>query len=234
MDTVSKLSFCAVFSFTYSLFKGIIGLTSTEDLFPSRENLKYLFILRTFRSRFPFYFHIQERGDHVPIREILLFTIAGGGLLMDLLQEKVDNRLICLGFGSGLILNIFYSGFTGILHFFSGAFFPLLCLLPLFFFRMIGGGDIKLLSALGGILGYPKILSLLLLTFLTGAILSLAFLISCGNLKERISYFISYFYSCRRNRSWKPYRRKGLEPENFHFTVSIFAGIILLTGGVCY
>lgn len=99
---------------------------------------------------------------------------------------------------------------------------------------MIGGGDIKLLSALGGILGYPKILSLLLLTFLTGAILSLAFLISCGNLKERISYFISYFYSCRRNRSWKPYRRKGLEPENFHFTVSIFAGIILLTGGVCY
>ena len=214
MDTVSKLSFCAVFSFTYSLFKGIIGLTSTEDLFPTRESLKYLFILRTFRSRFPFYFHIQERGDHVPIREILLFTIAGGGLLMDLLQEKVDNRLICLGF--------------------SGAFFPLLCLLPLFYFRMIGGGDIKLLSALGGILGYPKILSLLLLTFLTGAILSLAFLISCGNLKERISYFISYFYSCRRNRSWKPYRRKGLEPENFHFTVSIFAGIILLTGGVCY
>ena len=70
---------------------------------------------------------------------------------MDLLQEKVDNRLICLGFGSGLILNIFSSGYTGILHFFSGAFFPLLCLLPLFYFRMIGGGDIKLLSALGGI-----------------------------------------------------------------------------------
>ena len=52
----------------------------------------------------------------MPIRETLLFTIAGGGLLMDLLQEKVDNRLICLGFGSGLILDIFYSGFAGILH----------------------------------------------------------------------------------------------------------------------
>ena len=116
----------------------------------------------------------------MPIRETLLFTIAGGGLLMDLLQEKVDNRLICLGFGSGLILDIFYSGFAGILHFFSGSFFPLLCLLPLFYFRMIGGGDIKLLSVLGGILGYPKVLSLLLLTFLTGAILSFAFLISCG------------------------------------------------------
>ena len=43
----------------------------------------------------------------MPIRETLLFTIAGGGLLMDLLQEKVDNRLICLGFGFGLLLDIF-------------------------------------------------------------------------------------------------------------------------------
>lgn len=153
---------------------------------------------------------------------------------MDLLQEKVDNRLICLGLSFGLILNISYSGFVGILLFFSGVFFPLLCLLPLFYFRMIGGGDIKLLSVLGGVLGYPKILNLLLVTFLTGAILSLAFLISCKNLKERLSYFISYFYSCRGNRSWKPYRRKGPQPENFHFTISIFVGTLLLTGGICH
>lgn len=170
----------------------------------------------------------------MPIREILLFTIAGGGLLMDLLQEKVDNRLICLGFGSGLILDIFYSGFSGILHFFSGAFIPLVCLLPLFYFRMLGGGDIKLLSVLGGILGCPKVFLLLLFAFLAGAVLSLAFLISCGNLRERISYFISYFYSCRERGSWTPYRKKGLEPENFHFTISIFVGIILVTGGVFY
>lgn len=168
------------------------------------------------------------------LRESLLLSIAGGGLLMDLLQEKVDNRLICLGIGCGFFLNIFHSGAAGILQFFSGAFFPLLFLLPLFYFRMIGGGDIKLLSVLGGILGCPEVFSLLLFTFLTGAILSLAFLISCGNLKERISYFISYFYSCRGKGSWKPYRRKGLEPENFHFTVPIFIGSILFTGGIWY
>ena len=60
----------------------------------------------------------------MPVREILLFTIAGGGLLMDLLQERVDNRLICLGFGFGLLLDIFYSGFAGILRFFLRGLLP--------------------------------------------------------------------------------------------------------------
>ena len=97
----------------------------------------------------------------MPVRDILLITIAGGGVFMDVLQEKVDNRLICLGFGTGLFFWIFHSGPGGILDFLSGFLFPLICLLPLHYFGMLGGGDIKLLSVLGGILGYPAVVKLL-------------------------------------------------------------------------
>ena len=152
---------------------------------------------------------------------------------MDVLQEKVDNRLICLGFGTGLFFWIFHTGPGGILDFLSGFLFPLICLLPLHYFGMLGGGDIKLLSVLGGILGYPAVVKLLFFTFLTGGILSLAFLILCGNLKERISYFISYFSGYRTKRVRENYRKKGPRPENYHFTVPIFTGIILFVGG-CY
>lgn len=152
---------------------------------------------------------------------------------MDLVQEKVDNRLICLGFCFSFILNIFSFGTYGLWIFFSGMLLPLFSLLPLFYFRMIGGGDIKLLAVLGSFLGYPKVLGLLLSSLLTGGILSAAFLIFCGNLKERISYFINYFYDYEKTGIRKHYRRNGLEPENFHFTVPIYVGVILLIGG-CY
>lgn len=201
--------------------------------FPLWENLRYLLFLRTVRSKFPFQNCIMKRGDNVPVREMLLLIVAGGGLLMDLLQEKVDNRLICLGFGFGFILALMSHSISGILNFFFGILFPLFSLLPLFYFHMIGGGDIKLLSALGSILGCPKTIGLLILSFLTGAILSIAFLIFCGNLKERISYFISYFSGYRTKRVRENYRKKGPRPENYHFTVPIFTGIILFVGG-CY
>ena len=115
--------------------------------FPLWENLRYLLFLRTVRSKFPFQNCIMKRGDNVPVREMLLLIVAGGGLLMDLLQEKVDNRLICLGFGFGFILALMSHSISGILNFFFGILFPLFSLLPLFYFHMIGGGDIKLLSA---------------------------------------------------------------------------------------
>lgn len=165
------------------------------------------------------------------IQEILLLTISGTAVLMDFLGEKVSNVLIILGLASGFTFWIFSHGSAGVLYFLPGFLLPILCFLPLFHFRMIGGGDVKLLSVLGGILGYPKFSGLLLFSFLAGGILSVAFLISTGSLKERISYFFNYFYEYLKTGIEENYRKKGMEPDNFHFTVPIFTGIILFIGG---
>ena len=165
------------------------------------------------------------------IQEILLLTISGTAVLMDFLWERVSNALILLSLTSGFVFWTLSHGSAGILYFLPGFLLPIFCFLPLFHFRMIGGGDVKLLSVLGGILGYPKVLGLLLFSFRTGGILSIAFLISTGSLKERISYFFNYFYEYSKTGIEKNYRKKGMEAENFHFTVPIFTGIILFIGG---
>ena len=77
---------------------------------------------------------------------------------------------------------------------------PLLLLFPLFLFRMMGAGDIKLLSVLGGLLGTGTILRSMICSFLLGALLSFAFLMACGNLSERLSYFLRYIRACSRHR----------------------------------
>ncbi|MFQ7550610.1 MAG: prepilin peptidase [Blautia marasmi] len=108
---------------------------------------------------------------------------------------------------------------------------PLLLLYPLFCFRMMGAGDIKLMAVLGGILGVSGILKGMFCAFILGAVLSLAFLISCGNLRERFSYFFHYLKVCKEEHCPVPYGKQGAQAENLHFTVPILLGIMLYAGG---
>ncbi len=115
----------------------------------------------------------------------------------------------------------------------GGVFLPLVLLFPLFCFRMMGAGDIKLMAVMGGILGSCGILKGMFCAFILGAVLSLAFLISCGNLQERFSYFFHYLKVCKEKHCPVPYRRQGAQAENLHFTVPILLGIMLYAGGFC-
>lgn len=98
---------------------------------------------------------------------------------------------------------------------------------------MMGAGDIKLMAVMGGILGSCGILKGMFCAFILGAVLSLAFLISCGNLQERFSYFFHYLKVCKEKHCPVPYRRQGAQAENLHFTVPILLGIMLYAGGFC-
>lgn len=165
------------------------------------------------------------------VQSWLILMIAGMAVLMDFLMEKVINSFICLGLAVGLGYQILIRGCAGITVFVPGILVPVLLLLPLFYFRMLGAGDIKVFSVLGGILGYPAILEVMFCSFLLGAVLSFAFLISCGNLRERFSYFFNYLYQYYETGELYSYTQQGKRPENFHFTVPILLGVMLYAGG---
>lgn len=160
-----------------------------------------------------------------------VIMIAGGAVLTDFLMEKVVNGFICCGLAAGLCYQILRFGFRGIGTFLVGILIPFLLFLPLFYFRMLGAGDIKLFSVLGGFLGYTVVLKVIFCSFLIGAVLSLAFLISSGNLKERFSYFFNYLYQYYKTGILCSYMQKGKQAENFHFTVPVFLSVLLYVGG---
>lgn len=165
------------------------------------------------------------------VQTALVLFFAGGALLLDFQREKIPNSFICLAWSTGVLV-CFFKRTEGLGELLGGICLPILCLIPLFRFHMLGAGDIKLFSALGGIMGSSEIFKLMGCSFLTGAIQSLGFLITCGNLKERIGYFLSYCCRWVRTGERQPYRKKGMEPENFHFTVPIFVGAMLYAGGL--
>ena len=160
----------------------------------------------------------------------LLFS--AGAVCTDLLYHKVPNNWIFLGFFTGLACKLGRFGIKGIFSFSEGMLIPFCLLFPLFLFRMMGAGDIKLLTVLGGFLGRAEILEGMFCIFLLGAVLSAAFLITCGNVAERFRYFCDYMAGFGAGNGITPYGKQGSCVENMHFTVPILLGLMLHAGGV--
>ena len=97
---------------------------------------------------------------------------------------------------------------AGVLSWAGGAAVPLL-LYPLFQFRLLGAGDIKLLMALGSFLSPSASLKLLCLSFLSGALFLLLLLLRQCLLRGRRIHF----------------------SDKIHFSVPVLAAVLLLTGG---
>ena len=115
--------------------------------------------------------------------------------------------------------------------FFLGALLPLTILFLLYYLRMLGAADLKLLSAVGGIIGPKKILVCMLYSFFLGAILAFLLLVARRSLAERLRYFFHYLWNFIRTKEFAPYGLTGNRPENMHFTVPVFLGVLFWIGG---
>ena len=152
---------------------------------------------------------------------------------MDFKDASVDNGWILFSFATGFLIQIIEKGMKGAAIFLAGAAVPLLLLGILFIFRMLGAGDIKLLCALGGIMGPRTVMECIVYSLLAGAGISLAVLISTGGIRQRFLYLYQYMNEFYSTGEIRPYYRKSAGfPENFHFTVPIFLSVLLYAGGV--
>lgn len=123
----------------------------------------------------------------------------------------------------------------------GGVILPVLLLFPVWHFRMIGAGDIKLFSVLGFFAGAGDILWLMFWSFAIGAVFSIGILSANGNASERFSCLILFVrerLSGNGKGRLKPYREKLPEEEGgkvrrsseMHFAVAVFMAAIMYTG----
>jgi prepilin peptidase CpaA len=89
----------------------------------------------------------------------------------DLRSRKISNTLTVSGFLLGISVFTIGQGWSGTFAAFSGAGMMLGLLLPVVLLRGLGAGDWKLMGALGAILGWGRVLLVLLASlFLAGAL----------------------------------------------------------------
>lgn len=163
----------------------------------------------------------------------LAVIMAAVSMVMDLRTAKIDNGWVAFCLCTGLVTRLLQEGTGGFFGCLCGIILPAVLLGWLFTMRMLGAGDIKLMCALGSILGTEKILKCIIYSFFIGAGISIAILISNGNISQRFLYFSQYVRNLLRTGERKPYCKTGMaSPENFHFTVPVFLSVLLYAGGV--
>lgn len=164
-------------------------------------------------------------------RNAAVCFLALAAVFWDLRKGIIPNFFILAGLLGGAIYQIVRLGAWGGVFFLGGVLFPVIVLAGLFYFRMIGAGDIKLLAALGGFLGGEAIGTCLLLTLLIGGALSLGLMLYRRNLVKRLRYFADYLAAYRRTGEWKPYRKEGEKGGEFPLTVPVFLSVCCYVGG---
>lgn len=158
--------------------------------------------------------------------------VAGIAVIMDIRSASIDNGWILFSMCVGLYLKIWKDGAQAIPVFCIGSLIPLAVLGILFYFRMLGPGDIKLFCVLGGCMGASSIIWCIVVSFLIGAMISLSILIFYGMFCQRIRYFYEYLQDYLHTGMRKPYYKQGMPLENIHFTVPVFLSVVLYAGGV--
>lgn len=105
----------------------------------------------------------------------------------DLRARRIPNALVLLGVAAGLFLNARAEGFAGIGSSLLGLAVGLGLFLPFMLLGGMGGGDVKLLAALGSLVGPGDIVRLALVAALAGGAMALVRVACDGRLRSTLA-----------------------------------------------
>ncbi len=118
-------------------------------------------------------------------------------------------------------------GWLGIVSVLAGALSPILSLILLQRLGVIGGGDVKLLSVVGGFLGVKRGMLCVLVSLFFGAVLSFLSLLWHKNGRARIAFFLNYIQAVVHTGTLTPYYRpeKDGYSGTIHFSIAIMLAV---------
>lgn len=170
--------------------------------------------------------------------QFTVLAVASAAMVTDLAYGKIPNKLIlygacvagilCLNGGPGLGGMIAKAASSA-----AGAAIPLLGGWFLFRFRMIGAGDVKLMAVMGALTGLDRILEFTAVALLSGALISLALMLTVTGVRGRLLYLRNYVLELAHGGEVGPYRGKtAFGAENIHFAVPVFMAAVLYASGL--
>lgn len=166
-----------------------------------------------------------SRGGFI-LKYIVIFLILIIATIQDFRCSKISNILVILGYCVSFIYQVVYE--VHFLLWLHGILLPIVILFLLFYLKMLGAGDIKLLSVLGGFIGGKDSLQVFIWALFIGAIWSILKLVYCRNVRERLEYFYQYICYFLQNYSRIPYRTTNANEKSYtiHFSFAILLAYV--------
>jgi prepilin peptidase CpaA len=124
---------------------------------------------------------------------MLLLVIAA---LVDIRTGRIPNWLVFGGALYALAYNAFFPLYPrdiGILFALGGLAVGLVAFLPLYLFRVMGAGDVKLMAMVGAFIGASACIQAVLASLLAGGLLAVAFALCSGRLHRMVHNVVMMF-----------------------------------------
>ena len=145
--------------------------------------------------------------------------------IVDARTRRIPNVLSAGAMLAGLGLNTMYFGMTGLGVSLGGLLAAGAVLLPAFAVGGLGAGDVKMMGAIGALLGPQLALAALGLGMIFGGFIMLAHLTRCGRLKEKLGSTWAMIAAASLARSVEPLRAPANDPNAVALPYSVPLGI---------
>ena len=120
------------------------------------------------------------------IPSIVALLLASLCLITDLRSRRIPNVLTLPAVGIGLLLGLMLGGWEGLANSAIGLGLGLAVMIIPYLVGGMGAGDVKLMAALGALMGHPAIIHVFLYTILIGGLFSLVNALSRGTLRSAL------------------------------------------------
>lgn len=195
----------------------------------------FIFKKAIYFSKLHCYNSIHKRGDAnldvVQITSVLvLLVILFLAVAEDFVRMKISNRLILAGLLTALIFQIYAGGIKAVVSYLGNISFPVITLYLLFLAGIIGAGDIKLFSVIGGFVNFTELVQCMLFAFLAGGLICAGKLVFSKTAKVQLFGGFCYLRGLLEG-NFVPYDRQSWQGKNLiHFSLPITIGYLIVLG----
>lgn len=160
------------------------------------------------------------------ISALLLLALAS-----DLKTYGIKNSITYGFMLIGLTVNLAMEGIGGLVFSLQGIILPAACLFALYIIKIIGAGDVKLLCAVGAVMGAAFTLYATICSFICGGFIAWGLILARNNASERFNHLILYLKSCFLTMEILQYTdfEDSQGGGNFHFSIAIASGTAAAT-----
>lgn len=159
-----------------------------------------------------------------------LLVILAAAVVQDFMYMKISNRLILMGILFSLAFGFTTGGPIQVLYVLAKLSFPVIVLYLLYLLGVLGAGDIKLFSIIGGFTNFKLLINCMLYSFVAGAVIAVCRMLYNRNLRISIFKAGVYFRSIRQD-GLVSYHKEWAERRNLmHFSMAILIGYIVAAG----
>ena len=151
---------------------------------------------------------------------MLLFVLLCLAAVQDIRSGKVANRLIAMGLLAGAVFQAAEHQAWGVYYFLRNVSVPIILFYLLFQMRVLGAGDIKLFSMIGGILTIQELFAIMAYSFIAAGAGAGLYLVVDQQRRQKLYYAGRYLLDFVRTGKIEPYL-PPFASESFSFALSV-------------